>query len=128
MIFLYLLKRDRKDVKLLTVFQGEGPTLRLTSLDDLALPFPWRAALEQQVEAHKMNYDLWMESAEGTHELQIQLRRRGITQAPPINKPIVKLASLGKEGDGIFRPGNRPPRLAQTTLRKLEQKVPRSSL
>lgn len=124
MIYLYLTKRDKKDVKLVTLLQGQCPTpMKITDLSALDLPIAWTKALENIVAKDKMHFELWMESASDVLELQRRLKDRGYKQIPIMTSPIVWLSSI-RTGDKIeesdrFVRGNYAPEVNPIAIKKM---------
>lgn len=124
MIYLYLTKRDKKDVKLVTLLQGECPTaMRVADLKALALPESWTLALEAIVASHRNHFDLWMESAPDVMELQKRLRARGHRHVPIMTSPMVWLSSVPTgaeiEKNDRFIKGNYAPEISPLALKKM---------
>jgi hypothetical protein len=71
--YLYLLKRNKKDAKIIGTIKCSGnihPT-RLVDLDLLGLAASERLGLKKIIEDHKIDWELWIESAENYNDLKI---------------------------------------------------------
>jgi hypothetical protein len=124
MIYLYLTKRDKKDVKLVTLLQGTCPTpMKLTDLSALDLPAAWTKTLEGIAASERTHYDLWMESASDVLELQRRLRGRGYKQIPIMTSPMVWLSAVPTgakiEENDRFLKGNYAPEISPLALKKM---------
>lgn len=124
MIYLYLTKRDKKDMKLVTMFQGEFPaSMRVENLTSLDLPPTWHSALKEVVDQERMHYELWIESADDMTELQKRLRGRGYKNLPIITAPLVLLGAIptGVEDDrgGRLFKGAMAPSLCPIAVKKM---------
>lgn len=124
MIYLYLTKRDKKDVKLVTLLQGMCPVLmKVTNISALDLPVPWTKTLEDIVVKEKMYFDLWMESATDILELQKRLKDRGYKQVPIMTTPMVWLSSIPTgakiEEHDRFIHGNYAPEIDPIAMKKM---------
>lgn len=123
MIYFYLTKRDKKDVILIAMFRGQTQLKKVESIDSLNLPFPWKSAIENELDRYKMNYDAWIESANDVNELRHRIKQRGFVHVPILTKPLVSLSSIpsGHEEpqEGVFRRGTQPPLMDAAALRKI---------
>jgi hypothetical protein len=82
-LFLYLARRDKKGIKLITMINGDkSVNMRLTSLQDLDLPKAWQNQIEKIIYENRMLYEPWIESAESFQDLKDRLRYRGYCQLP----------------------------------------------
>lgn len=82
-LWFYLARRDRKSVRLLSVFSSrKQPAVRLTDLSILNLPPSWQAQVEKEVEDHKMYWEPWVETADTFDDLAESLKKRGYTGIP----------------------------------------------
>jgi len=122
MIYLYLASRDKRDVVVVTVFQGKSTVLKVGDLQSLGLPHPWLSALENATQPYRRCYDLWMESAEDVVALRETLKRRGFTRLPVFPGPLLWLSTVpsGLERAGMHRGGQVAPALDPLILRKLQ--------
>jgi hypothetical protein len=85
-LYLYLARRDKTDIRVLTVFSSTtmpaGKNSRIRKISDLNLPESLRAKIEAEVYSNRMLWELWMESAEDYNVLQKQLTKRGFRNVP----------------------------------------------
>jgi hypothetical protein len=83
-LFLYLIKKDRKDIKIITSLDGEIPIkpCKVNDVKRLELPPPITQAAEQIIKSHHMQWDAWIESANSIQDLQKSLKRRGFYYFP----------------------------------------------
>lgn len=130
MIFLYQAGRSKRGMKLLTLFTGDCPTMRLPDLESLGLPGPWTEALREHAHPDRMTMELWVETAPSLHHLQAQLRQRGYTRLPTITRPLVWLSSVPDgsdrpEPDRVFR-GTHPVSLDPDLLKRWRVRAARS--
>lgn len=88
-IWIYLARRDKSAVELLTSVLGEKQTPnRLTDLAPLLLPQSVRNQIEKKVTENKLLWELWIESADNFDDLRTALRNRGYKQIPTSGTPI----------------------------------------
>lgn len=77
-LYLYLAKRDRKGIKLITTFQGLSTMpVRIVNLVELRLDKHFLESIEKIVDDNRMEYDLWLESANSCEDLKNKLLSRG---------------------------------------------------
>ncbi len=125
MLYLYLAKRDKKDVKLVTLLKGNCPKpIKLVDLSALDLPAAWTKALSEIIARDRMHFDLWMESALDVFELQRRLKNRGFKQIPIMINPIVWLSSIPtgvevEENNRLIQ-GNCAPEISSLALKKMQ--------
>lgn len=121
MIYLYLTKRDKKDVKLVTMFQGSCPTrMRVADVGALDLPPAWERELARIAEADRMHYELWMEEADDVLDLQKTLKGRGLV-VPTMTAPLTWLSAIptGLEDGAKTRLGNYAPAINPIAVKKM---------
>ena len=77
-IFLYLGRRDKKDVRVINVLDGpETPPTRLSDVKLLNLPANMETEVVQIVYDNRMYWEAWLESAASYEALKNALRQRG---------------------------------------------------
>jgi hypothetical protein len=83
-LYLYLARRDKKGVKILTEFPASQnfPATRVTDLLSLNLPGTISAQIADAVHEHRMFWEPWLESADNFVDLRDKLRARGYNQLP----------------------------------------------
>lgn len=81
--YLYLLRRNKKGFKLLSVL-GSQP-IEATKLEDvysLNLPESVSNGINEMVYAHRMDWELWIETALNFNELKDSIEKRGYSELP----------------------------------------------
>jgi hypothetical protein len=87
-LWLYLARRDSKGIRVLTVLRGRNqPALRITDMSVLQLPSSWEAEIRQIVEDNRLQWELFIESADDYDTLRQNLKNRGYTSLPLNNQP-----------------------------------------
>ncbi len=94
-VYLYLLRRNRKDSKIIGIMTSESPVLptRLTDLDLLGLHVQERMKLKKIIDEHRLDWDVWMESVENYEELRKSLANRHIIAATSANTPLLDMGT-----------------------------------
>ena len=95
-LYIYLASRSRRDIRLVTVLQGNAPAAKLTDLGALALPPDWEARIKQIIHENRMDYEPWAESARDFKELLGRLAARGFTHLPMGANPLLDMAGYNK--------------------------------
>jgi len=127
-IFLYLGKRDKKGMKLLSIFPyRECPPTKISDVGSLKLPEDMQLGIENTLREHGLGWEIWMESASGYKELIDSLHSRGYKKLPayctPLHVPNLKsmvvksptnpispdVNSIGPQKKGMLRRGNKKP-------------------
>jgi hypothetical protein len=91
MIYLYLARRDKKEVKILATFNGDKIHRTLIQdVTDLNLPDVYAGDIKQVFEEHKMLWEVWIESADSFQNLTNVLVKRGY-QKMPRPSPMLKI-------------------------------------
>lgn len=86
-IYLYLARRDKKKVRILTTFQGHAiPPTRIDNIKKLGLPKNISSKLEATIFEDRMLWEPWMEAAESFDVLKTSLKNRGY-KPPGKSKP-----------------------------------------
>lgn len=94
-IYLYLGKRDKKGVKVLTVLMGEHTSPnRITDLNELQLPNEVHKELEVMIHDNRMEWEPWIESANTYQELRASLKKRGYKNLPIHSMPMADSTNL----------------------------------
>ncbi len=77
-LYLYLTRRDKKEVKILTTFQGHAvPPTRVRDIRRLGLPREMANRLKQAIHDDRLLWEPWIESAESFDRLKASLKNRG---------------------------------------------------
>jgi len=85
-IWIYLGKRDKSGVMILTQLQGKKIIAsRLSNIDDLKLPIDYKDFLKTMIYENRMLYEPWIESASNYTSLREQLKARGYSNIPVSN-------------------------------------------
>lgn len=88
-IWVYLARRDKTSVEILTVLRGrEVLPVRIPDLDILGLPQVWKVEMRRLIEERKMEWELWAESAEDFDTLRERLKKRRYTNLPINGQPL----------------------------------------
>lgn len=93
--YLYLLRRNKKDTKIIGTIKCNGnihPS-RVLDLDLLGLAATERLGLKKIIEDHKMDWELWVESAENYNDLRANMEKRKLTIPASPNTPLLDLNS-----------------------------------
>lgn len=96
-LYLYLVNRTKKGIKVITVLQGEttGPS-RLTDPTILNLPQMWERKIVEVMHEYRMNFDAWAESATDFEDLKVKLKERGYSDLPIGFTPLLNLPAYTK--------------------------------
>jgi hypothetical protein len=82
-IYLYLGKRDKKGIKILSVLSGEKVgRARVDDVKKLHLPPDIEIALIKTIHEHHMMWEVWIEEANDFEELKSKLHKRGYRDIP----------------------------------------------
>ncbi len=96
-LYLYLASRSKRDIKLITVLNGQSIiTSRVEDLSMLKLPQYWERQIQQIVHDHRMLYEPWIESAVDLNELRLRLHGRGFAHIPAGLNPLLRLEGYSK--------------------------------
>ncbi len=94
-LWLYLARRDKSNVDVLTVLQGrEQLPVRLNDLSVLNLPQNWMAEMQKLIKERKMEWELWIESSPTWDELRTKLKKRGYSNLPINGQPLFTRTSF----------------------------------
>jgi hypothetical protein len=91
--YLYLVRRNRKDTKIISVF-GCSKHINPSKIDDislLGLPEQKTQELRSVIDNHKMDWELWLESVDNYNLLKQSLLNRGIIAASSPNVPLLAI-------------------------------------
>ena len=94
-MYLYLGRRDKKGVQIVTVLDGPkvAPT-RLTDLSALKLPAQMAESVEQIIYDNRMYWEPWIESADSYQDLRQALIKRGYRELAFNSRPVYEGTSL----------------------------------
>jgi len=120
-LFIYLARRDKKGVKVITTLMGECRPLRLNNIDLLRLPREWKLFITSIIHKNRMYWEPWIESASSFKQLKQKLRSRGYRNLPMSGEPIRLLSSIPtKMIDPKDHPGLYNPHIDPRVLKNLE--------
>jgi len=78
MIYLYLLRRDKTDMKVITALNGGNCKAQRLDLERLDLPHPIHNSIKQIIYDNRMLWESWIEGANSTNDLIASLKARGL--------------------------------------------------
>ncbi len=82
-IYLYLARRDRKGLKIVSVLDGPNtPAIRLQDVKLLNLPQNMEGEVGRIIYDNRMYWEAWLESADSYEELKKAARNRGYRGVP----------------------------------------------
>ena len=77
-LYLYLARRDKRAIKILTTFRGHAvPPTRVQDIRQLGLPREMANKLNQIIQDDRLLWEPWVESAESFDQLRTSLSNRG---------------------------------------------------
>ena len=89
-IYLYLARRDKSAVKILSILQGQTiPATRVGDIKDLNLAKSLETKIGTIVHENRIYWETWIESAESNTELKKRLVKRGYKDIPLTGQPMV---------------------------------------
>lgn len=97
-VYLYLARRDKKGIKILTSFKYSNSYLptRVTDLKQLNLSEDLYKSIEKEVSDNKMLYELWIQSSDSFENFKKSLYKRGYSNLP-LQKSIIYTSKNKKE-------------------------------
>jgi len=89
-LWLYLAKRDKKGVKILSKLYSRdiGP-IPLEDLKLLNLPSSWYGKVKSYIDENLLYWQPWIQTATSFDELKANLKVRGYSELPANGKPMV---------------------------------------
>jgi len=88
-VYLYLAKRDKKGIKIVSVFQGDRTNFKkINDTGQLGLPKNIEDRINQVKHNERMDWELCIESATNFKDLLHILRNRGYRNLPTSPHPI----------------------------------------
>ena len=85
-IWIYIARRDKAGVKLLTQLRGKKILAsHLESVDDLRLPLDYKDFIKKSIYENRLLFEPWIESANDYLALRSQLKLRGYSNIPLSN-------------------------------------------
>ena len=91
-IYLYLGRRDKTEVKLLSIFNGQTlPPTRIANIKDLNLPKSLETKISATIHQNRLMWEVWIEGAENTAQLRNNLLKRGYKDVPLTGRPLFKM-------------------------------------
>ena len=77
-LYLYLARRDKKGVEILTILHGPAvPPTRVADVERLGLPRNLTEQLKQSIHDDRMYWEPWIEAADSYADLVATLKNRG---------------------------------------------------
>lgn len=128
-IYLYLARRDKKGIRVLTTFSSHEQSCictRLNNIKSLKLNTSLERELEEVIHANRMMWEPWVSCASSFEELKSILKNRGYSEIPsyckcenPIQFDLIKKKS---EKDQILDniDTNHLPKGIKTMIRKVD--------
>lgn len=121
MIYLYLARRDKRKVDIVTLFDGVCPLTLLPDIKPLQLPWQWEMEINYILQITP-NSEIWIESAP-THEIFMdQLTARGYSNVPHSSDPQIWLSHVETDTPdkaALVRKGRKPVSLAADVVARL---------
>lgn len=85
-IWIYIARRDKTGVKLLTQLRGKKILAsHLENVDDLKLPLDYKDFIKKSIYENRLLFEPWIESANDYLTLRSQLKLRGYSNIPLSN-------------------------------------------
>lgn len=94
-VYLYLARRNNRDTKIVGTLKSSAyvhPTM-IKDITILGLPADKLQTLQDVLDKHKFEWDLWLESADNYKLLKENLQVRGIIASSSSNAPFIDLES-----------------------------------
>lgn len=92
--YIYLAKRDKRGIKILTMFQSQNHIpQRANSLSNIPMDVNVLQKIQQIVYENRLSWEPWIESAATYDELKVKLKKRGYTGIPMSQQPAVPYSS-----------------------------------
>jgi hypothetical protein len=89
-LYLYLARRDRTGIKLLSVLPTNNsvPPTRLKDIKSLNLPIELTSAIQQTIHTDRMLFEPWIQTASNYNEFKESLKKRKYKNIPANMLPI----------------------------------------
>jgi len=87
--FIYLMKRNKKAMKIVAILSGTCSTQRLSDVSVLSLPKELEKEITEVLYENRMQWEAWVESAESLADLIQSLSKRGFANFPVKYNPLV---------------------------------------
>ena len=82
-LYLYLAKRNKKGIKILTVLNSEPcMPIRLTDVKKLKLSSDMESKISQEIHSNRLLWEAWIETADDFAGLKKSLTARGFSNLP----------------------------------------------
>lgn len=83
-LYLYLSRRDKKGIRVLSVINGNGyfPPTRINNIEELGLPPKMESTISKEILENKMLWELWIEGAKNYDSLRNALKKRRYKNLP----------------------------------------------
>lgn len=99
MIFLYMARRDKKEVRILSTFQGDGVSPTVIEISKLNIPEPFASEITATVQENRMFWEVLIESATDYGQLRSKLVNRGYRNVPFKGVPMHQVRSVSTIAD-----------------------------
>ena len=88
-IYLYLARRDKKGIKIITIFPSKSgySHTRVSDIKSLTLPDDLESSITKDVHENRMLWEPWLEGAENYSDLKKSLIKRGYSNIPLCEAP-----------------------------------------
>lgn len=89
--YLYLARRNLRGFKLLAILAAKQPcmAIRVPDLKVLRLSIEFEKLISDQVFENRMEWELWLETADSFSELSKKLAKRGYSNLPLRAMPVI---------------------------------------
>jgi hypothetical protein len=98
-LYLYLIGRDKKGLKLITTLSGPTQRSKVENASQLKLPIKLQNDIQKIIHENRMQYECWLESASSFEEIRQLVRSRGCKNIPNTSnsliQPTFEIQSIG---------------------------------
>jgi len=113
-IWIYLGRRDKSGIKILSQFRGKKiMATRITNLFDLQLPTDYHEFIAKEIYDNRFLYEPWVESSSNYAAFKQQLSNRGY-----YNLPVSNMPKFGNSTSTSFELSTKNLQQTTTMLRK----------
>jgi hypothetical protein len=90
MLYIYLQKRNNQEIKIISIINTAAkiPAKKINDLTKLDLKTKYVSNIKEVIEKHKLDWEVWLESAENYTELKANLLKRGVYAPSSSNAPL----------------------------------------
>lgn len=94
-LWFYLVRRDRKAVRLLAKASGKDVMAnRIDNIDQFNLPDDWTTKIKQITYDNRMLWELWIESFDSYNDLKAALNARNYSNIPMSPQPEISASRI----------------------------------